>query len=76
MLCPLETFPCVFKEIGQKVHTGQSEGNVNKCGGYKTSCDILFGNDLEAGLHIFVSAFLNLQNAKEEKSLYQIGKNL
>ena len=40
---------------------------------YKTSGGILFGNDLEAGLHMFVSAFLNLQNAKEEKSLYQIG---
>ena len=24
MLSPLETFPCVFKEIGKGVHTGQS----------------------------------------------------
>ena len=29
-LCPLETFPCVFKEIGQVKHTGKSKGNVNK----------------------------------------------
>ena len=40
------------------------------------NCAILFGNDSEAGLYIIVSTFLNLQNAKEEKSLYQIGKNL
>ena len=42
-LCPIETFPCVFEEIGQVEHTGQSKGNVNKWGGYKTSCAILFG---------------------------------
>ena len=29
-LCPIETFPCVFEEIGQVEHTGQSKGNVNK----------------------------------------------
>ena len=29
-LCPLETIPCFFKEIGQVEHTGQSKGNVNK----------------------------------------------
>ena len=29
-LCHLETFPCVFEEIGQVEHTGQSKGNVNK----------------------------------------------
>ena len=42
-LCPLEMFPCVCKEIGQVKHTGKSKGNVNKYGGYKTSCAILFG---------------------------------
>ena len=44
--------------------------------GYSTSCAILFGIDLEAGPHIFVSAIHNLQNEKEENSLYQLEKNL
>ena len=50
------------------------QDNCDQMRVYKTSCAILFGNDLEAGLHIIVLTFLNLQNAKEEKSLYQIGK--
>ena len=54
MLCPLETFPCVFKEIGQGVHTGQSREMWTNWGGYIASCAILFENGLETGVHIFV----------------------
>ena len=56
------------------MHTGQSKGNVTKWGQYETSCAILFGFGFEAGFHIFILAIHKLQNAKDEKSYYQIGK--
>ena len=54
----------------------EMQGNCGQMRVYKTSCAILFEIDLEAGLHIFVSAIQKLQNAKDEKSSYQLGKNL
>ena len=65
---PYKTFPYVLKEIGPVMHTRQSKGNVTKWSGYKISYAILFGNDLEGGLHIFGSDIHMLQNAKDEKS--------
>ena len=42
-------------------------------GGSKPPCAILFENDLRVGLYIFVLTILDLQNAKDDKSEYQLG---
>ena len=68
MLCPIETFPCIFEEIRQVEHIGQFKGNVSKWGGYKTSYAILFGIGYGTGHHISISAIHKLQNAKDKKS--------
>ena len=57
-LCPLETYLCVLKEIRPITHTGQSKGIMTYA--------ILFGNDLDGGIHKFVSAIHKLQIARRE----------
>ena len=47
------------------------EGKCEQTRRYETSCEILFKNGLEAGLHIFVSDIQELQNATDKKPLYQ-----
>ena len=66
---------CFEKKWANSAHWA-IQGKRNLMRGYNTSCAILFGIDLKAGPHIFVSAIHNLQNEKEENSSYQLEKKI
>ena len=61
---PFRNISMGFEEIEPLTHTGLSKGILTKWGGHKTYCAIWFGNNLEYGLHNFVSAINELQITK------------
>ena len=71
-----EPFSEIYQPNGLLALCGPFIYYLHRAGRPEPPCSIFFGYDLRVGLHIFVLTILKLQNAKDEKSYYQLGKNL